>query len=189
MYMYGQYSENYSSPLNQNPAYSPSYNQRPRPYPYPVPAYDPYTYPQNLPMAIELIREAVAGEREDELFYDYMIGIAPSQEDKDIIASIRDDERKHFALFRQIYYELTGCMLPPAADPEFTPPSSYCQGIQKALFGELAAVERYRRILYALQDRVQINKLIEIITDEQKHATKWNYLYSKNECFDEGETD
>lgn len=144
---------------------------------------DPYAYPQNLPGALQLIREAVAGEREDALFYDYLISVAPSEEDKNIIRSIRDDERKHFRLFRQVYYELTGQSIPPGQDTEFERPASYCAGIEKALFGELGAVERYRRILFALQDRRQINMLTEIITDEIKHAGKYNFLYSRNRCF------
>lgn len=158
----------------------------PMPLPMPISCPEPengyYTYPQNLPMALNLIESAVLGEREDELFYDYMVKLAPCKEDKAMIMGIRDDERKHNVLFRGIYCQLTGQILPPGPEPEFTPPKTYCEGIQKALFGELAAVERYRKILYALQDRVQINKMVEIITDEQKHATKWNYLYSKNEC-------
>lgn len=40
---------------------------------------DPYSYPQNIPNALQLIRNAVAGEREDEMFYDYLISVAPSE--------------------------------------------------------------------------------------------------------------
>lgn len=145
-------------------------------------AQDPYSYPQNLPEALQLIRGAVTGEREDELFYDYLIKEAPSEEDKDVIRSIRDDERKHFKMFRQIYLELTGQMLPPTQDTGFEKPKSYCEGLQKALFGELGAVERYRKILFALQDRRHINMLTEIITDEIKHSAKYNFLFSRNKC-------
>jgi rubrerythrin len=151
------------------------------------PQPDPYSYPQNFPMAIALIKDAVSSEREDELFYDYLLKVAPSEKDKEIIKDIRDDERKHSRLFREIYCELTGQTLPPPTQAEFTPPASYCAGLQQALFGELGAVEKYRMILFAMQDRVHINKMTEIITDELKHANKWNYLYSKNECFEETE--
>jgi hypothetical protein len=43
-------------------------------------------------------------------------------------------------------------------------------------------VRKYRRILYALQDRVQINILAGIFTDEIRHGSLYNYLYSKNGC-------
>ncbi|MMZ68336.1 hypothetical protein D1872_310140 [compost metagenome] len=58
----------------------------------------------------------------------------------------------------------------------FEKPASYIDGVRKALFGELAAVERYRDIRAGLPDRYYRDMLFEIITDEIKHATKYNYL-------------
>ena len=141
-----------------------------------------YTYPQNVPEALKLIQDAVAGENEDRLFYQYLIDNAPSEEDKEIIKGIRDDEINHFNLFRQIYYQLTGQTLPLPQNVAFEKPASYCDGIKRALRGEQNAVRKYRRILFALQDRVQINILTEIITDELRHGILYNYLYSKNGC-------
>jgi len=141
-----------------------------------------YIYPYNLPEALKLIQNAVSGENEDRMFYQYLIENAPSEEDKEIIKGIRDDEIIHFNLFRQIYYQLTGQMLPPPENVEFSKPASYCEGLKKALIGEQNAVRKYRKILYALQNRVQINMLTGIITDEIRHGSLYNYLYSKNGC-------
>jgi rubrerythrin len=143
---------------------------------------DPFTYPENVPVALQLISEAVSGEREDELFYDYLISVAPTMEAKNIITGIRDDERKHNRMFRKIYPELTGKMLPPGQDVEFERPRTYCDGVKKALLGELGAVQRYRRILFALQNRVHINMLTEIITDELRHANLYNLLFHLGQC-------
>jgi rubrerythrin len=143
---------------------------------------NPYIYPQNLPQALQLIREGVAGEREDRMFYDYLISTAPSEEDKEIIKGIRDNEIQHFFMFRQIYYQLTGQQLPPPQDVPFEKPASYCDGIKKALMGEQKAVQKYRKILFAMQNRIHINMLTEIITDEIRHGILYNYLYSKNGC-------
>ncbi len=138
-------------------------------------------YPANaLDRALDLIKNSVADEREDEMFYDYLISIAPSQKDKMIITSIRDDERKHNQMFRQLYCEITGVRLPIFEEEEFTPPRSFLDGIEKALFGELGAVERYRQILFGLTERHQINMITEIITDELKHALKYNFIYAEN---------
>lgn len=146
------------------------------------PELEEYSYPQNVPGALLLIQEALTGETEDRMFYQYLIENAPSAEDKEIIEEIRDDEIRHFGLFRQIYYELTGQTLTPPQNVIFEKPSSYCDGVQRALIGEQNAVRKYRRILYALQDRVQINILTGIITDEIRHGILYNYLYSKNSC-------
>jgi rubrerythrin len=141
-----------------------------------------YTYPQNVPGALKLIQEAVAGESEDRMFYQYLIDNATSEEDKEIIKGIRDDEISHFNLFRQVYFQLTGQMLPPPQNVTFEKPESYCEGIRGAILGEQNAVRKYRMILYALQDRVQINILTGIITDELRHGILYNYLYSRNGC-------
>lgn len=141
-----------------------------------------FSFPENFQGALTLIQEAVAGESEDRMFYTWLIEHAPSNEDKQIISGIRDNELGHYSLFRQIYYELTGMMVPQTQGEEFTPPSSYCEGLAKALIGEQNAVQKYRKILYAMETRVHINMLVEIITDEIRHGILYNYLYSKNGC-------
>ncbi len=143
---------------------------------------DIFVYPQNLQNALDLIQQALAGETEDRMFYSWLIENAPSNEDQQIITGIRDNEIGHFDLFRQLYYELTGMMPQQVQGEQFTPPESYCAGLAKALLGEQNAVQRYRKILYAMQQRVHINMMIEIITDEIRHGILYNYLFTKNGC-------
>lgn len=138
-------------------------------------------YPQYaLSRSLDLIKQAAGGEREDELFYDYLISVAPSQKDEEIIANIRDDEKKHAQMFRQIYCEITGMTIPSGEEEQFVKPKSYLDGIERALFGELAAVEKYRQILFGMVDRHHINMMVQIITDELKHAAKYNFIYAEN---------
>jgi rubrerythrin len=141
-----------------------------------------FVYPNNLDNALELIQKAVAGENEDKIFYTYLIENAPDDEDKQIITGIRNNEMDHYNMFRQIYYDITGAVLPKGSEESFETPDSYCAGIRKALLGEQSAVERYRQILYAMQPSVHINMLTEIITDEIRHGILYNYIYSKNNC-------
>jgi rubrerythrin len=143
---------------------------------YPTYSFVPvYAYPE----ALGIIAESVGAEREDELFYDYLLSVAPVAQ-REIITSIRDDERKHFKMLRQLYWELTGKDLPPSQDTTFERPANYCEGITKALFGELGAVERYRKVLYGFEFIPYRNMITEIYTDELKHASKWNYLFALN---------
>ncbi len=141
-----------------------------------------FVYPQNLQGALTLIQQAVAGESEDRMFYSWLMEQAPSNEDRQIISGIRDNEIGHNALFRQLYYELTGSMIPQAPEEQFTPPANFCEGVARALLGEQNAVQKYRKILYAMQNRVHINVLTEIITDEIRHGILYNYIYAKNGC-------
>lgn len=130
--------------------------------------------------ALEGVKEAVQGESEDELFYDYLISIAPTKDEKEIIASIRDDERRHNILFRGLYKNFTGMEVPPGGEETFERPKSYLDGIKKALFGELRAVEKYRAIRRALPMGPYRDILFDIITDEIKHSSKYNYLFTLN---------
>ena len=130
-------------------------------------------------MALNKIRKAVQGEREDELFYDYLISQASTNDEKQIISSIRDDERKHNRMFRMIYEDFTDEELPAGEEVAFEEPASYLDGIKRALFGELAAVERYKSIRRMLPEPYK-EILFDIITDELKHASKYNYLFTLN---------
>lgn len=131
---------------------------------------------KSLQEALPLVKQAVTGEREDELFYDYLISVAPSEEEKKIIQSIRNDERKHNGMFRRIYQDYTGQSIVVPQDVTFEKPTSYIEGIRRALFGELGAVERYRDIRAGLPNRYYRDMVFEILTDELKHATKYNYI-------------
>ncbi|MDO8686489.1 MAG: hypothetical protein Q7J78_07460 [Clostridiales bacterium] len=141
-----------------------------------------YIYPCNLPEALMHIKDAVMGEKEDEMFYNQLLLIAPCEEDKKVIESIRDDEKKHGRMFREIYCELTGQMLPPAPEGEQEKLQNYCKAMEKAFLGELKALEKYRKILFAMNNPKHKNMVTEIASDELKHACKYNYLMSKNKC-------
>jgi rubrerythrin len=143
---------------------------------------DIFTYPENLQNALTLIPQALSGETEDTMFYSWLIDNVPSNEDQQIISGIRDNEIGHYQLFRQLYLELTGTTPQQLPGEQFTQPESYCAGLSKALLGEQNAVQKYRKILYAMQSRVHINMMIEIITDEIRHGILYNYLYAKNGC-------
>ena len=60
-----------------------------------------------LNQAIALIKQSVGDEKEDEMFYDILIEQAPTDKEKNIIKSIRNDERKHNQILRELYYEFT----------------------------------------------------------------------------------
>ncbi len=132
--------------------------------------------------ALELIQQAVKGETQDRLFYQYLLDNAPAMLDKEIITEIRDNEIKHAKMFRQIYFELTGKTVKPDENVTFEKPKTYCDGLRGALMGETNAVKKYRRILAAMKNRKHINMMVEIITDELRHASLYNLLIHNNGC-------
>ena len=130
-----------------------------------------------LNQAIELIRQSVRDEKEDELFYERLIEQAPTDKQKDIIASIRDDERKHNSILRELYYNFTGQVIPrDMPTPSIDTNIGYKENLEKALFGELKAVTKYRKILGVMPSGNSYTLMMAIMTDELRHASKYNFL-------------
>lgn len=134
------------------------------------------SFQYNLNTAITMIKNSVADEAEDAAMYEALINIAPTSEAKEIIANIRDDEKIHNKLLREVFTELTGVVLPPSTEVPKYEKTNYVEGIKKALKGELKAVEKYREILTYMPSKELYNKILYIMTDEMKHAIKYNYL-------------
>lgn len=152
-----------------------------------------YTYPylkrQNniideeiitLVQAVDLIKQSVSDEREDELFYESLLTKVPNEEAKNIIEEIRQNEKKHNEILRFVYSNITGEILPSAQDIEFKQTNTtYLQDLQKALFGELDAVKKYRRIMGAMPSMKTHTLIMSIMTDELSHAAKYNFLITQ----------
>ncbi len=129
--------------------------------------------------AVELIRKSIEDEKEDELFYNKLIEQAPTEDDKNIIKSIREDEIKHNQILRDLYYQITGQIVPvnnlsTASNDNM----NYKENLQKALFGELEAVKKYRKVLSQMPSGESYTLIMSIMTDELTHANKYNFLIS-----------
>ena len=129
--------------------------------------------------ALEIIKASVDSEAEDASFYSLMINQAMQDEDKEIITSIVNDEKKHNMILRQIYFSLTGTNLPMSKETMTNNQNTYIANLRKSLFGELEAAKKYRKVLSAMTDKENYNKLMEIMIDELTHAHKYNYLITK----------
>ena len=130
-----------------------------------------------LNQAIALIKQSVGDEKEDEMFYDILIEQAPTDKEKNIIKSIRNDERKHTQILRELYYEFTGQILPQDTLSNNEKNNiDYKSNLEKALFGELDAVAKYRKILGTMPSGNSYTLLMSIMTDELRHASKYNFL-------------
>ncbi len=128
---------------------------------------------------IELIKDAIAGERKSCCFYTDFANSMKDIDDKKTLEQISLDEKKHLEMFEDIYKKLTGddCIL---ADEEHSSISADIElNIKNALKREFENVEAYRPILFALESTQLKNYLTEIITDEQNHAARLIYMESR----------
>lgn len=136
-----------------------------------------------LSKAIEHVKEYIMDETNDTEFYNKLIALAPNEEQKKIIEDIRNDEIIHTQIFRKIFTELTGVVLPTPNQTQNKPMNesfSYKEGLKKAFFGELDAVKKYRETMAYMPSKSLADMLMYVLTDEIRHADKYNYLINMN---------
>ena len=135
----------------------------------------------SLSEALELIRKSIADEKQDKIFYSALIEKAPDDNAKKIITDIRDDEKNHNEILRFIYSNITGEVFNDINNNEnkISEETTYAQDLENALFGELDAVKKYRKIMGAMPSNKMQTLVMSILTDELRHANKYNYLIHK----------
>lgn len=126
---------------------------------------------------LNLILEAMKDERHDRIKYKRMMEISNTEKIRKQIEFAYKDEGKHYEMFKEIFYELSG-RAPEVSNPEVERYNSLLDAVESSINGELGAVELYRKIFSMLPTTKLRDKLFEIITDEQEHATRFVYLYS-----------
>lgn len=115
------------------------------------------------------------------MFYSRILEQAPTEKQKEIIISIRDDERKHNNILRELYYNFTGQVIPKDMSmANIDTNMGYQENLEKALFGELQAVTKYRKILGVMPSGSSYTLMMSIMTDELRHASKYNFLIQEN---------
>lgn len=127
----------------------------------------------------ERLIKAMTGEQNARRYYQQLMSMAPSEEDKAVIAQIYDDEGKHFENFNTLYKNITG-QQPALPPPEVPNIPTYLQGVEKAIFDETDAYEFYRDTYMCTINPIAKEIFFEAFTDENEHAIRLTYLYSKN---------
>lgn len=137
----------------------------------------------NLNEALNGIRESVSDEKEDEMFYNFLISKVTTERDKKIIEDIRDNEIIHAQILRKVFTKLSGVILPTLdiSNNDINYDNmTYMEGLSKAFIGELEAVEKYRKIMAFMPNKDLYNMIMYIMIDEIRHAIKYNYLIMMN---------
>ncbi|TYP76594.1 ferritin-like domain-containing protein [Paenibacillus methanolicus] len=127
--------------------------------------------------SLQLIQTTANAESNTESFYRKLIELAPSEEARTIIASIRDDERKHLNILREIYAAFTGRAVQLTAPiTMYKDAASYEEGLKEALFNKWTMVQRAGSILAAMPTGYYQNLIAKIAIDNVAIVSKWNYL-------------
>lgn len=135
---------------------------------------------EGLKRAVDLMEFAIQKEKDDVEFYNVLIELAPTEEEKVMLTTIRDDELKHGRMYRKMYREITGEEAQVSDQVQLELPKTYVEGIIEAIFHEFDALDKYNTIQYGLQSELYQDMLLEIRADEFKHGSTLNYLYTLN---------
>ena len=130
--------------------------------------------------ALRVIRESIYDEMYDVAFYEYLLRLAETEEERCILKSIIEDETKHHNLLKKVYCDITGKEMKIDEVIVVDKPKTYIGGIKKAHHGEIKAGEKYRKVREGLKDECHRDILLEIMTDEFKHANWFNYILLVN---------
>ncbi|MCR2805760.1 ferritin-like domain-containing protein [Paenibacillus soyae] len=132
---------------------------------------------QALQEALHSIREAVAGESHAERFYQKLLELAPTEEDRVVITSIRDDERGQLQTLREIYLAFTGGQVPISAPATvYMDPASYKDGLKSLIFKKWRTNQIAGHMLAAMPTGYYQNLLAKIAVDNVTIVSKLNYL-------------
>ncbi|MFC5447480.1 hypothetical protein [Paenibacillus aestuarii] len=133
---------------------------------------------QALQESLHFIYEASANERNVEKFYQKLLELSPSEEDRSVITSIREDERKHLQTLREIYLAFTGNQVPGSATTTtvYKDPASYKEGLKSAIFNKWKTNQVAGHILAAMPTGYYQNLLAKIAVDNVTIVSKLNYL-------------
>ncbi|MFE5321858.1 ferritin-like domain-containing protein [Paenibacillus sp. NPDC056579] len=129
--------------------------------------------------SLHFIQEAVAGESNAEKFYEKLLELAPSEEDRSVITSIREDERRQLQILREIYLAFTGREVPASALMEYKEPASYKDGLRIVIFNKWKTNQNAGNLLAAMPTGYYQNLLAKIAVDNVTIVSKFNYLLAK----------
>ncbi|HSH25970.1 MAG TPA: ferritin-like domain-containing protein [Massilibacterium sp.] len=128
--------------------------------------------------SVKEIEKAINGEYSAIICYSKLANVAPTEEERNQILEIRQDEMIHLQQFAQIYVNLTGQQPKPKLIEECE--TEYVKGLEAALKDEQMTVDFYLKI----GDETTYPSIKQIFhraaKDEQNHAVWFLYYLMKN---------
>lgn len=142
--------------------------------------YNPYGYEgyfrvQNDQSLVKDIEKALNGEYSAIACYNKLADRAPTNEAREQILEIREDEIRHYEAFRNIFRQLTG----KEPSPKITEPcpENYREGILASFKDEQKTTDFYYEIERKAQDISIKETFRQAAADEQNHAVWFLYFF------------
>lgn len=139
----------------------------------------------SLTQSLQLIRESIDDEKEDQMYIENLIRMAPNELQRSVLGMIREDEVRHQRILQSVYNKLMNNSNNQtnvnnqgmnSNNTFFRQANDYKNSLQESMLGEIKAAKKYRRILGAMPDKESYTLLMSILTDEMLHATMYSFL-------------
>lgn len=128
---------------------------------------------------LTMMDEAITDEMKGYEYYKRLQTMFDDPKDKDTVRHMSLDEMKHRRMVEDLYKDITGKTAPTFKADDIRISRNLLVELANSIMNEYEDVEFYRRLLFMLKNPDYRDRLFEILTDEQSHAGKLNYLYSK----------
>lgn len=123
------------------------------------------------------LEKAINGEYSAIQCYKKIAGMAPVENERNQILEIRNDEKRHYHQFVQIYQSLTGKQPQPKITEEC--PNKYVKGLEFSLLDEQKTVDFYLEIADETSNQYIKEIFKRAAADEQNHAVWFLYFFTK----------
>ncbi|WP_058309118.1 ferritin family protein [Gracilibacillus massiliensis] len=124
------------------------------------------------------IQQAINAEYSAIACYEKLAKMAPTQDERDKIREIQNDEKRHLEEFSSIFYQVTGKS--PSYQISEQCPDNYKTGIEFAFKDEQETVDFYLNISDRAEHPTIKDRFRRAASDEQNHAVWFLFFQSNN---------
>jgi rubrerythrin len=119
---------------------------------------------------LSMLERALAQQRRSVKAYEMMALAAPGAEERELLQTIKREDRRHYYLLEGIYEELSGHAC-SSTRVSVAMPKSYVSMLQVMICDKLEVIDYYEKLNQAL-DCVKQKELMDIIVSDQKEQAR-----------------
>ncbi|MBQ1502301.1 MAG: ferritin-like domain-containing protein [Firmicutes bacterium] len=127
---------------------------------------------------VSMLEGAMRVQKRSVRVYELMAAAARSPKDRELLRTIRREERRHYYFLEGIYEELTGKAVQPVRTA-LSLPRYYPDMLRTAICDKLETIDRLELIMGELRCVKQRQVMDIILTDQKEHARILGGIYGR----------
>ncbi len=127
---------------------------------------------------LDMIAAAMLAQRKSFRAYEIIVNAAPNQRDKELLRTIRREERRHYYFLEGIYEDLTGEQAKPQR-VAISLPKFYPDMLKTAICDKLEVIDHLEMIVQVMNCVRQKELMSIIISDQKEHARILASIYGR----------